>query len=448
MSVGRCGIAHETSNEGGLTMNALLNIRLRLHAAALALILAAAVGLTAPRALAENSPAGAQSVDQVVQWNRVLLDILRTPGAQPATVHPTRSLAIMHAAIYDAVDAIEHTSAPYLVSLRAPRRASPEAAAAAAAHETLVKLYPAEQAMLDAQLATSLAQIPNGYHKDEGMHVGEAAADGVLALRADDGSNAVPTPFTPRTKLGDYRPTPPKVGQPVFTHWAHVRPFALQSASQFRPTPPPPLTSSAYKSAFDEVRRLGSVTSTTRTPDQTQIAEFWAPPIWIIWNEIAETAAIAHHDTLAEDARLFALLDVSFADATIAFYDAKYAYQLWRPVTAVEATTDPSWTPLTPTAPDPSYPGAHTTISAAGATVLSTFFGSDRFRFAVRSDALPGVTRTFRSFSAAAEEAGLSRIYAGQHFRTDHVAGLGLGRDVASYVLENVLRPGWPSNDL
>jgi membrane-associated phospholipid phosphatase len=429
-------------------MSALLDIRLRLHAAAISLVLAAAVGLAAPAARADDSHAGAQPVDQVVQWNRVLLDILRTPGAQPATVHPTRSLAIMHAAIYDAVDAIEHTSAPYLVSLRAPRRASPEAAAAAAAHEALVKLYPGEQAMLDAQLATSLAQIPNGYHKDEGIHVGEAAADGVLALRADDGSNAVPTPFTPRMELGDYRPTPPKFGQPVFTHWAHVHPFAIQSASQFRPMPPSPLTSSAYKAAFAEVRSLGSVTSTTRTPQQTQIAEFWAPPIWITWNEIAETAAIAHHDTLAEDARLFALLDLSFADATIAFYDAKYAYHLWRPVTAIEATADPSWTPLTPTAPDPSYPGAHSTISSAGATVLSTFFGGERFRFAVRSDALPGVTRTFASFGAAAEEAGLSRIYAGQHFRTDHVAGLGLGHDVASYVLETALEPGWPSNRL
>jgi len=172
--------------------------------------------------------------------------------------------------------------------------------------------------MLDAQLATSLAQIPNGYHKDEGIHVGEAVADVLLALRADDASNAVPAPFPPATKLGDYRPTPPKFGPPVFSDWAHVHPFALQSASQFRPTPPPPLTSSAYKSALDEVRSLGSAASTTRTPEQTQIAQFWAPPIWITWNEIAETAALAHHDTLAEDARLFALLDLSFADATIA----------------------------------------------------------------------------------------------------------------------------------
>src|SRR5205823_4479377 len=160
---------------------------------------------------------------------------------------------------------------------------------------------------------------------------------------------------------------------------------------------------------------------------------------WITWNEIAETAALAHHDTLLQDARLFALLDLSFADAAIAFYDAKYAYHLWRPVTAIQATADPGWMPLAPTAPDPSYPGAHSTISAAGATVLSTFFGSDRFRFAAGSDALPGVTRTFRSFSAAAEEAGLSRIYAGQHFRTDHVAGLDLGGQVAESIDSSIL---------
>jgi membrane-associated phospholipid phosphatase len=293
--------------------------------------------------------------------------------------------------------------------------------------------------MLDAQLADSLAQIPNGYHKDEGIHVGEAVAGDVLALRADDGSAATPPPFTPDTKPGGYQPTPPRFGQPVFTHWASVHPFALRSASQFRPAPPPPLSSDAYRTAFGEVRSLGSAASATRAADQTQIGQFWAPPIWITWNEIAQTAALAHHDTLMQDARLFALLDVTLADSTIALYDAKYAYRLWRPVTAIRATVDPSWTPLTPTAPDPSYPGAHSTISTAAAAVLTSFFGNGRLRFAVRSDALPGVVRTFGSFGAAAEEAGLSRIYAGQHFRTDHVAGQKLGRDVAAYVLQTVL---------
>ena len=198
-------------------------------------------------------------------------------------------------------------------------------------------------------------------------------------------------------------------------------------------------------SAFDEVQSLGAINSTTRTADQTQIAQFWNPPIWIAWNNIAETAALAHHDTLIQNARLFALLNLTFADSTIAFYDAKYAYHFWRPVTAVRASADPNWTPLAPTAQDPSYPGAHAVISAAAADVLGSFFGSDKFGFSAQSTALPGVQRSFPSFSAAANEASLSRIYAGQHFRTDEVAGQQLGSRVADYELHKLVlaaRPG------
>jgi membrane-associated phospholipid phosphatase len=304
-----------------------------------------------------------------------------------------------------------------------------------------VTLYPSQRGLLDTELAASLAPLPGGFHRDEGVHVGEAIAEDVLALRADDGSAAQPPPVAPGTKAGEYRPTPPKFGQPVFSHWAHVHPFALRSARQFRPGPPPASTTSAYVASLQEVESLGSATSTARTADETQIGQFWNLPIWIAWNEIAQSAALAHHDSLLKDARLFALLDLSLADSTIALYDAKYAYRLWRPVTAIQATDDPTWTPLAPTAPDPSYPGAHSTISSAAATVLAGFFGTDRLRFAVRSDALPGVVRTFSSFRAAAEEAGVSRIYAGQHFRTDHFAGQELGTAVAAYVLQNLLHP-------
>ena len=215
------------------------------------------------------------------------------------------------------------------------------------------------------------------------------------------------------------------------------------------------MTSSAYTAAFKEVQSLGAINSTTRTADQTQIAQFWNPAIWIAWNNIAETAALTHHDTLMQNARLFALLNVSFADSAIAFYDAKYAYHLWRPVTAIRAADtdgnpetpgDPNWTPLTPTAQDPSYPGAHAVISAAGADVLASFFGSDTFRFSAQSTALPGVERSFTSFGAAASQASLSRIYAGQHFRTDEVAGEQLGSKVADYVLHELLLPARPKH--
>jgi membrane-associated phospholipid phosphatase len=215
------------------------------------------------------------------------------------------------------------------------------------------------------------------------------------------------------------------------------------------------LTGNAYTAAFQEVKSLGEIGSSTRTSDQTQIAQFWNPAIWIAWNNIAETAALDHHDTLMQNARLFALLNVSFADSVIAFYDAKYAYHLWRPVTAIraaetdgnEATAgDPNWTPLAPTAQDPSYPGAHAVISAAGADVLASFFGSDAFRFSAQSTALPGIERSFASFSAASREASLSRIYAGQHFRTDEVAGQRLGGQVADYVLHELLLPTRPNH--
>jgi membrane-associated phospholipid phosphatase len=290
--------------------------------------------------------------------------------------------------------------------------------------------------------------VQNGYHKFEGVRVGEAVANGLLALRADDGSSAAQPVFMPGTRPGDYQPTPPAFAQPVLTQWPSVRPFSLRNARQFRPVQPPALTGNAYTAAFQEVKSLGEIGSSTRTSDQTQIAQFWNPAIWIAWNNIAETAALDHHDTLMQNARLFALLNVSFADSVIAFYDAKYTYRLWRPVTAIRladtdgnpnTVADPNWLPLAGnTAPDPSYPGAHSTLSAAAADVLASFYG-DVQRFSVTSPALPGVTRSFGSFSAAEQEAGLSRIFSGQHTRLDHVAGLALGHDVAGFVLHNAL---------
>jgi len=403
-------------------------------------------------AAANLAPAMAQATkpaSQVVQWNQTLLVIVRTPGAQPATIHPTRSFAIMHAAIYDAVNAIDGTHQPYLVRLGASHFASQEAAAAAAAHEVLVKLYPSFQATLDAQLQQALAQLPSR-GKADGISIGNTVADRILALRSNDGSNAQPIPYVFGNAPGDYQSTPPNFPkQPQFTHWSRVTPFALESASQFRPGGPPRLTGDRYSDAFDQVKLLGIAGSTTATPDQALTGRFWNGAIQNYWNEIAQTASLAYRLTTAQNARLFALRNLSFADGVIAFYDAKYTYNFWRPVTAIRAATadgnpdteaDPNWLPeVGNTTPDPSYPGAHAVISTAGAEVLISFFHTDHLEFSVTSEVMPGVERSFITFPAAAEEATLSRIFAGVHFLFDLTTGQRLGSDIADFIVDNFL---------
>jgi membrane-associated phospholipid phosphatase len=391
------------------------------------------------------------STDEVIQWNKTLLTIVRTPGVQPATVHPTRNFAIMHAAIYDAVNAIDASHKPYLVHVEhVSPHASQEAAAAAAAHETLIELYPAFQTTLDQQYEQSLAQITDGADKTTGIDVGRAAALAILTLRSDDGSASPPIPYVFGNAPGNYQSTPPNFpAQPVFTHWPRVTPFALERAKQFRLGPPPALTSAEYTTVFNEVKSLGIVNSTAATADQALIGRFWNGAIQNYWNEIAQTAVLAHHLTTAQSARVFALLNLTLADEVIAFYDTKYTYNLWRPVTAIRAAAsddnpntvaDPNWLPQPgKTAADPSYPGAHATISAGGAFVLRNLFGNEPFKVNVTSEVLPGVVRSFDSFGAIANEASLSRIYSGQHFRSDENGGEKLGNAVANFVVDNFL---------
>jgi membrane-associated phospholipid phosphatase len=359
-------------------------------------------------------------------------------------VHPTRSFAILQAAEYDAVVSITHEGQPYLFSVPAPRGARPDAAADQAAHDALTALYPSQKSGLDQMLASDLAAIPDGQGKQQGIKVGATVARRLVALRSSDGSAAIPPPFVAGTKPGDYRPTPPNFPAPVFTNWGSVTPFVLGSGSQFRPAPPPPITSVAYARALNQVKSLGQDTSTTRTADETTQAKFWgAAPIWNTWNEIAQKLAVARHASLQRTVTVFENLDLALADATIGLYDAKYHYLVWRPVTAIQLgntignpgiTGDPTWLPIAVTAPDPSYPGAHATISQAAATVLAAFYG-DHPHLTVTSDGDPGVTRSFGSFQAAADEATLSRIFAGQHTMIDLVAGQHLGRQVAEFVL-------------
>src|SRR6516225_11294719 len=356
----------------------------------------ASVGATSYDEYRNSESQAADSLNVVVQWNRVLLVIVRTPGAQSATVHPTRSFAIMHSAIYDAVNAIDRSHKPYVVRLTdVSRFASRDAAAASAAHEVLAALYPKFQAMLDDLLQRSLASIPDGADRSEGVTLGKTE---ILALRSNDRSGASPIPFvfTNPPAPGAYQSTPPNFPkQPQFTHWSHITPFALQRADQFRPGPPPGLTSDTYTDVFNEVKSLGIANSTAATPDQALTGRFWSGAIQNYWNEITQTAVLRHELTTAQSARLFALLNLSFADAVIAFYDAKYTYNFRRPVTASreeaidgnpDTDADPNWLPeVSNTTPDPSYPGAHAVISKAGAEVLISFFHNDNFDFSVTS---------------------------------------------------------------
>jgi len=397
-----------------------------------------------------TTAAAAEPVNPVIEWNRTLLIIVRTPGAQPATIHSTRSFAILHAAIFDAVNAIDRTYIPYAVKLpHVPRTASIQAAADEAAHDVLASLYPTFSSTLDAELQQDLDTISDSHDKTEGIAVGEAVATAILALRVDDGSTATLPPFLPTNQPGNYQLTPPNFAPADFIQWSRVTPFSIASPREFLPVPPPELTSERYTQSFDEVKSLGLITSATRTPDQTQIGKFWNGNIQDFWNEIAQTAALEHQLGIVRSAHLFALLNISMADTAIAFFEAKYTYDLWRPVTAIQMAgtdnnpqtePDTTWVPLsTKTAPDPSYPGAHSAISTAAGWVLRTELG-DEVNLDVTSESLPGVTRHFDSFSDAALEAGLSRIYAGQHFRFDHEAGQRLGMRVAHSIHRSTLK--------
>src|ERR1700760_2735974 len=400
----------------------------------------------------QNTPGAADPLlDPVVEWNRALLVIVRTPGAQSPTIHSTRSFAMLHAAIFDAVNNIDRDFVPYAVGHpHVSRKASAEAAADQAAHDILVSLYPAFAATLDSELQQDLAQIPYGRDKTDGIEEGQDVAAAILALRATDGSATVLPPFMPKNQPGSYQLTPPNFAPADFIQWPRVTPFALARANEFRLGPPPSLTSEEYTKSFNEVKSLGLITSTTRTADQTQIGQFWNGNIQDFWNEIAQTPALTHHLNLEQSARLFALLNISLADTTIAFFDTKYTYDLWRPVTAIQMADidnnpqtdqDSTWIPLpTKTAADPSFPGAHSATSFAAAEVLRLSLG-DQINLDVTSESLSGVTRHFTSFSAAAEGAGLSRISAGQHFRFDHLAGARMGQQVARSVLSTILRP-------
>jgi membrane-associated phospholipid phosphatase len=390
------------------------------------------------------------SANVVLEWNQLALHAVGQARLSPVFV--SRDLAITQAAVYDSVVAIDRSFEPYHAHVQASHGASQEAAAAQAAHDALTALFPAQAGTFDAALAADLVGIPPGLAM-QGVEVGHEVAQQILNWRSTDGSTAV-VPYTPGTAPGDWQPTPPANLPALAPQWPCVTPFAMTSGSQFRPDAPPALTSAAYAAAFNEVKSLGCADSTTRTDEQTQIAKFWNDGLGTAfamgyWNRIAGQVAVDKGLGLVQDARLFALLNIAEADAQIACWDAKYTYNLWRPVTAVRAAdtdgnpdTDPdaTWSPLLTTPNFPSYTSAHSTLSAAAAGVLTALFG-DGYHFTVTADGLPGVTRSFDSFGAAAAEAGRSRIYGGIHYQFDNANGQAVGGEVAGYVVDHVLLP-------
>lgn len=400
--------------------------------------------------------ASSRGADVVIEWNLALLDAIRADQSPPPLA--ARNMAIVHVAMFDALVSIQKTHVPYAVEYTAPAGAAPKAAMAAAAHRTLSVLYPDSRASFNRLLTRSLRGISQT-RATRGVRTGNFVANRILRLRANDGSGAE-VPYEVSPGPGIWRPTPPGFASALLPQWPFVTPFAMVVGFQFRPAGPPALNSEDYLGSFEEVTSLGAIDSATRTAEQTEIALFWAdgpgtatPPGH--WNEIAQSLALSNGNTTAQNARLFALLNIALADAAIVAWDAKYTYNVWRPVTGIrEADTDgnpdtdadPDWTPLINTPPFPAYTSGHSTFSASAAVVLANFFGTDEQSFSTTSDALPGVIRHYDNLLDAAAEAGQSRIYGGIHWQFDNIDGLESGGALGQYVADNFLLPAVQPN--
>jgi hypothetical protein len=382
--------------------------------------------------------------DVVTDWNRTMIAGLEASKSPPP---PSQRIgAIVQASVFDAVNGIERRYTPYHVEPAASPGASRAAAAASAAYTALVALMPGQKPLFDHQLEATLAQISDdpshpGRSVVRGLDWGKTVASEILAWRANDGISAVLPPYVAGNAPGDWQPTPPLFGPPLFRQFANMTPFALTSPSQFLPTGPPALSSESYAQDLSEVEALGGATSIVRTLEQTQTAVFWQVDTpAAMWNRVADELADANATTLTQNARLLALMNIALADATIGIFNAKNFYNSWRPVTAIRALFDPTWTPLLATPAFREYPSAHSGISEAAASVLASFYG-DSTAFTVTSAGLPGIERDFTSFSAAVLQIEDARIYAGFHFRFSTVDGATLGAAVADYVLGEVAQP-------
>lgn len=388
----------------------------------------------------------------VLDWTAEMMAAIRSENTGPTI--STRNLAILNVATYEAVNAIVQTHQPYAFHLQTPAETSVEAAVIGAGREVMLVLYPSFRGRTEDLYQVQIAALPDTPSVRTGLALGHEAAVRMIALRAADGS-ATDIPYIPSAKPGQWQRTPPFYRPPFTPQWRYVDTFCLPSLTPFLPSPPPRLDSPEYARDFEEVKELGARNSVARTAEQSLIAEYWSdfsytamPPGH--WHEIASTIARDRRTPLAETARLFALLGLAQADAAIVCWEAKYAWNLWRPVTAIRradedgnaaTVADPEWDSLLAAPPFPSYTSGHSTFSKAAAEVLSGFYGTDAITFTTRSDSVPGVFRVYQSLAACADEVGMSRIYGGIHFQFDNTQGKRTGAGVAHHILANYLLP-------
>jgi hypothetical protein len=373
-------------------------------------------------------------------------------------------MALVHVAMFDAVNAIDRTYEPYHARVPASSGASLEAAAAQAAHDTLVALYPTLQAVFDEALAGNLVGIAPD-QASQGIAIGQEVARQILELRATDGALTPGSYTPPNSDPGQWQPTLPNFAPAAGAHIGAMTPFALDSSEQFRPGAPPTLASAEYAATLNEAKTLGARDAETsdrdgdgvpdRTADQTQVGLIWQSPVpnFQVWNRVAQTIAAQQDTPIVESARAFAQLNMAMNDGLQTSFSSKFFYGLWRPVDAIRRAgedgnvatdAEAGWTPLhTATPPYPTYAGNVATLGASAATVLANVFGGDAIPFQIDWSAygFPGVTRSYSGFSDAADEAARSRIYGGIHFQIDSNAGQGIGANVANYVLNTRLRP-------
>jgi hypothetical protein len=395
--------------------------------------------------------------DAVVDWNAIAVQAITT--AVPPRAAPFLDIAVVQAAVYDAVEAIDKRFRPYHASIPGAV-GSTAAAAAKAAHDVLVNRFPGQSAALDTTYNDYLSS--HGLATtDPGAMVGQQAAADIIALRADDGSypDPPPPPFIGGTAPGEWRPTtsylagPPPSLAPFLAEWmARVTPFTLTSPAQFRALPPPALTNCTYTRAYNEVKALGSLSNSARTPGQTELAYFWVANYIAVWNQALRDIAVAHVHTIGESARLFALANLAMADAVITAWDSKRKYLFWRPINAIqegdnddnpETIGDPSWQPLTNTPPYPDYTSGANNVTGAVTRALALFFGREHMTFSLTTTHPLAMqkTRTYHRFSEPAQEVVNARIYEGIHFRFADIAARRQGRQVATWVFKHYLGP-------